>query len=174
MTNWYFDHLILVTGLHLLYANLSSVFTELHAQFTLVCYVIQCFKWKMWSMIPADSSYLGLFTNKLGTVCTIGLKWGFWRFSLVEPVVRMKALCGNQLDFERYFLRQKVFSWHMLLPQADFHNLFVFSEIYKMMFYFVSKHVRHFRGSTKLLGWKPLTVNMGEVQYFVRLSSQST
>ena len=35
------------------------------------------------------------------------------------------------------------------------------------MFYFVSKHLVHFLGSTKVLGWKPFTVSMGEVQYFV-------
>ena len=82
-------------------------------------------------------------------------------------MARMKAPGGNRLDFERYFLRQKCFGWCSLLPQADFHNLLVFTKIYKVMFYFVSKHLRHFIGSTKVLGWKPFTVNMGEVQYFV-------
>ena len=37
----------------------------------------------------------------------------------------------------------------------------------KIMFYFVSKHLRHFIGSTKVLGWKPFIVSMGEVKYFV-------
>ena len=82
-------------------------------------------------------------------------------------MVRMKAPCGIRLDFERYFLRRKCFVWRTLLLQADFHNLFVFTEIYEIMFYFVSKHLRHFLGSTKVLGWKPFTVSIGEVQYFV-------
>ena len=92
----------------------------------------------------------------------------------VEPVVRMKAPCGNRLDFERYFLRQKRFVWRTLLLQADFHNLFVSTEIYKIMFYFVSKHPRYFIGSTKVLGWKPFTVNMDEVQYFVYTVIETT
>ena len=77
-------------------------------------------------------------------------------------MVRLKARCRNRLDFEHYFLRQKCFGWHTLLLQADFHNLSLrrFTEY----FYFVSKHLRHFTGSTEVLGWKPFTVNMGEVQ----------
>ena len=82
-------------------------------------------------------------------------------------MVRMKAPCRNWLDFDPYFLRQKCFIWNTLPLQADFHDLLVIIEICKMMFYFVSKHVRHFIGSTKVPGWKPFTVSMGEVQYLV-------
>ena len=35
--------------------------------------------------------------------------------------------------------------------QDYFHNLYVFMEIYKIMFYFVSKYLRHCVGSTKVL-----------------------
>ena len=65
---------------------------------------------------------------------------------------RMKAPGGNRLDFERYFFKQKCF-----VLQADFHNWYVFIEIYKVMLYFVSKHFRHVIGSIKALGWKPFT-----------------
>ena len=37
--------------------------------------------------------------------------------------------------------------------------MYVFIEIYKIMFYLVSKHFRHCVGSTKVLGWKPKTVS---------------
>ena len=37
--------------------------------------------------------------------------------------------------------------------QAYFHNLYVFIEIYRIMFYLVSKHLRHCVGPMKVLGW---------------------
>ena len=40
----------------------------------------------------------------------------------------------------------------------DFHSLWVFIEIHKIMFYLVRKHLRHCIGLTKVLEWKPLTV----------------
>ena len=91
----------------------------------------------------------------MGNSTVIKFEIRLGRFWLVEPVARMKAPCGNRLDFEHYLLGQKCFSFTF---QAYFHNLYVFIEIYKIMFYLVSKHFRHCVGSTKVLGCKLLTV----------------
>ena len=72
----------------------------------------------------------------------------------------MKAPCENWLDFEHHFVKRKCFVWCRLLLhlQAYLHNLYVFIEIYKIMFYLVNKHLSHCVGSTTVLGCKPLTV----------------
>ena len=69
----------------------------------------------------------------------------------------MKAPCGNRLTL---LLQTKMLRLAYASQQSDFYNCYVFIKIHKSV-HSVSKHLRHFIRSNKVLGWKPFTV--GEV-----------